>query len=153
MKRYFLDGKVDVSSGVLTVSLKDPEGIFIASANIPLSLPVGASSVVDFPFSLPLLKLGEYELSYRQSDETTLGRPTITKLLNNSRITVALDKLFYRTRETATLQIDLVNNGLFNIENLLATMSLPDAGYTDRASLSLSFWTEKGDRCTSSIIR
>ena len=89
-------GKINVSSGTIDLSLKDPDGSIVYSANQPFGLAVGESKTIDIPISIRSLKFGYYTLTYSQSDETRTGNPTIITIPNTTNVALSLDKPSYR---------------------------------------------------------
>ncbi len=130
-------GRVDVSSGVLDVSFKDPDGDIIYSGGFSFSLVSGQSKSVDVPISIPSIKFGNYTLVYSQSDETKTGNPTTLIIPSMVSIICTFDKSSYRVRETANLTIDLKNFGKFNFSDSLITVSAPSMGYSESKTVSL----------------
>ncbi|HEY3308285.1 MAG TPA: CARDB domain-containing protein [Desulfuromonadaceae bacterium] len=131
-------GKVAVNSGILDVTLKDPDGVILTTASFPFSLAVAQNRSIDFPVNFPVLKFGVYTLSYTENDETKSGKPA-TFPISNSNLTVAtFDKPSYRVRETANLAVNISNSGRFNQENVAVTIAVPDAGYSDTKSLNIA---------------
>jgi hypothetical protein len=104
-------GKINVSSGTLDLSLKAPDGSIVYSGSLPFTLAVRESKTLDVPMSIPSLKLGNYALTYSQSDETRTGNLTNITISNSITLSYSLDKPFYRVRETANLKVDLKNTG------------------------------------------
>jgi DNA-binding beta-propeller fold protein YncE len=130
-------GKIPVSSGVLDVNLKDPDGVVAYSFRQPFALAIGESKILEVPVVIPLLKLGEYIITYMQSDETRTGKATKISSLNAVAGTISLDKASYKVRETANLTVDLTNSGDFDISGGSLIISVPDAGYTNSRAINL----------------
>ena len=116
-------GKINVNSGSIDLNLKAPDGGIVYSRNQPFSLLVGESKTLDIPISILSLKLGDYTLTYSQSDETRTGNPTNNTIRNSVSISPSFDKRSYRVRETANLKLDLENAGKFNLENISVKVS------------------------------
>ena len=131
-------GKINVSSGTIDLSLKDPDGSIVYSANQPFGLAVGESKTIDIPISIRSLKFGYYTLTYSQSDETRTGNPTIITIPNTTNVALSLNKPSYRIREVANLSLELINIGKFNLDEILVTVSVADANYTDSKTVSLA---------------
>jgi hypothetical protein len=130
-------GKINVSSGILDLSFKDPDGGIIYSGSQSFALAVGESKMLDAPISIPSLKLGTYILTYSQSDETRTGNPINISIYNTVAISPSFDKPSYRVRETANLKLDLINTGKFILDDLSLVVSAPDANYTNTQNISL----------------
>ncbi len=135
-------GGISVSSGVLDITFKDPEGIVINTGSQHFSLGVGQSTTLNFPTSILSLKFGNYTLTYTQSDETRTGNPTTITIPNTSTIALSFDKPSYKVRETANLTIAITNIGKFNLDpstgsGVSVTVSVPDANYTDSQTIAL----------------
>jgi len=130
-------GKINVSSGILDLSFKDPDGGIIYSGSQSFALAVGESKMLDAPISIPSLKLGTYVLTYSQSDETRTGNPINISIYNTVAISPSFDKPSYRVRETANLKLDLINTGKFILDDLSLVVSAPDANYTNTQNISL----------------
>lgn len=131
-------GRIGVSSGILDVSLTDLNGAVVYTASQPFTLAVGENKTLDVPITIPQLKFGNYTLTYSQSDETRIGKPTSITIINSANIALSFDKPAYRVRETANITVDLRNTGRFNLEGASITVSIPDVGYTDTKTISLS---------------
>jgi sugar lactone lactonase YvrE len=131
-------GRINISSGTIDLSLKNQEGSIVSSGSELFALGVGESKTLDVPISILSLQLGNYTLTYSQSDETRTGKPTSKTVPNSLEITnLALDKPTYKIRENVTLIAELKNTGKFNLENVLVTVSAPDANYTDTKTILL----------------
>lgn len=130
-------GKVNVSQGILGVSLKDPDWEMIHSADLSFALSPGESKTLDVLAPVPGLKFGNYTLIYSQSDETRTGNPTKISIPNSVNLSLSFDRPSYRIRETANLKVDLRNTGKFNLENLSVTVSAAGANYSDVKTISL----------------
>ena len=131
-------GKVDVNSGVLNASLQGPDGSIISDGSQPFSIGIGQTLTLNVPLNIPSLKFGAYTLTYAQFDESREGKPAPVSLSNNATIMITFDKSSYRIRETANLSLELQNAGNFNFENVPLSLSVPDAGYTNTQTVSLS---------------
>jgi len=129
-------GRINISSGVFDVSLMDPSGSLLYSGSYPLSLAIGESRAMDISIYIPSLKFGNYNLTYRQSDETRTGEPTTIIIPNTATIVLTWDKSSYRIREMADLTVDLKNTGKFDQENVSVTVSVPDANYSNTKGVS-----------------
>ena len=132
-------GDIAVSSGVITVTLKDPEGQVVASATENFTLKVGESTTVSPAISIPSLRFGTYILSYSESDETITGTPIEISIANSIAITALFDDNSHRVRQTAGLTVTLTDTGRFNLDpngaGLPVTVSVPDAAYTETKTL------------------
>jgi hypothetical protein len=131
-------GKLDVNSGVFDLNLKDPDGNIIYSNNQSFAAGVGQNLILNFPVSISSLKFGNYTLTYTVSDETRTGKPTAITIINTVNISLFFDKSSYRVRDVANLTNSLANTGKFNLDNITVTLSVPDAGYSDTKTMSLS---------------
>ncbi|NOY65015.1 MAG: hypothetical protein GXO97_06450 [Nitrospirae bacterium] len=130
-------GLIDVNSGQLQITMKEPDGVVLYEGSHSFSLPVGQSTTIDVPITIPSFKFGKYTLTYSQSDETRQGIPATTTIVNSATIITNPDKTYYRIRETATLTVDITNTGLFDLDNATLSVSVSDTGYTDTRSISL----------------
>src|SRR4030043_859720 len=131
-------GKINVSSGTLDVSLKDPDGSIVYSGSQPFALAAGESKALNVSITVPSLKFGNYPLTYSHSDETGTTNPAIIPVTNTATIDLSFDKSSYRIREEANLTVSLMNSGKFNLENVSVTISIPDVNFTDIQTVSLS---------------
>ncbi|HHN63966.1 MAG TPA: hypothetical protein ENK09_01205 [Nitrospirae bacterium] len=130
-------GLIDVNSGQLQITFKDPDGVVLYEGSHGFSLPAGQSTTIDIPLTIPSLKFGKYILTYSQSDETRQGSSVTTPIINMVTIRPGLDRFFYKVRETATLTVDITNTGIFDIGDATLTVSVPDAGYSDTRDISI----------------
>ena len=130
-------GKIAVNSGILEVSLNDPDGAGVAHVSTPFTLAVGQSTTINVPANIPALKFGVYALSFSQNDETKSCKATTISLANTVIITTLLDNSSYRIRETANLTVNLTDTGKFNFDKVSVTVSVPDAGYADTKTITL----------------
>lgn len=130
-------GRVDVASGILDVTLKDPDGAVICTRSQDFSLAAGQTSTVSVPVTIPPLKFGNYTLTFSASDESGSGSPTTVTLANAVAASFAFDKLTYSVRETANLTLNLRNTGTFNLENASIELAVPDTGFTEKRTLAL----------------
>jgi len=124
------NGKVAITSGMLDVSIIDPDGQIVSTVSNPFSINVSEIKTLYVALSIPALKFGAYTLSYFQSDETKTGKSTSVKLANTPMISVGFDKTSYRIRESANLSLTLTNAGKFNLDNVSVTVAIPDAGFS-----------------------
>jgi hypothetical protein len=131
-------GKINVSSGTLDVSLKDPDGGIVYSGSQPFALAAGESKALNVSITVPSLKFGNYTLTYSHSDETGTTNPAIIPVSNTATIDLSFDKPSYRIREEANLTVSLMNSGKFNLENVSVSVSVPDINFTDNRTVSLS---------------
>ena len=131
-------GKININSGTISAILKDPEGVTVATLSQPFALAAGQNTTLDTPLNIPALKFGVYTLSYTQSDETKIGKPVNISLANTVAISASFDKSSYRIRETINLNLGLTNSGRFNLNNANITLGMPDAGYADRKTITIS---------------
>jgi hypothetical protein len=131
-------GKINISVGTLELSLKAPDGSIVYAGSQPFSIAVGETKTLDIPISIPSLELGNYVLTYSQSDETRGGKPTSITIPNSMEITnFSFDKVFYRVRETANLNTTIKNTGKFNLENISVAVSVPDVNFTELRAILL----------------
>lgn len=130
-------GRVAVSSGVIDLSVKDPDGALISVGSQAFSAPVGQSTTVSVPVTIPSLKFGNYTLTYTQSDETRTGNPTTVNVPNSAIVAFSFDKPSYRVRDTANLTLNVLNTGKFNIDNVSVAVLVPDAGYAGTQTISI----------------
>ncbi|MDI6753649.1 MAG: hypothetical protein QME78_04555 [Thermodesulfobacteriota bacterium] len=132
------DGNVDITSGVLEVNLKDPDGDIVHSRGHPFALTVGESKTLNVPLDIPSLKFGPYILTYIQSDETRKGQANTQTIPSNIDISsYELDKFFYRIRDEVNLTVKLKNTGRFHFENASLTVTVPSAAYTNTKPINL----------------
>lgn len=133
-------GSLIVPSASLLVSLKDPSGAEVWSTTRALSnLQPGASSIYDFvsPLSVSNALYGDYNLVY--SIDYGDGVKTGLKVISNKvTINTVMDRQTYKARETANLTVGLVNTGVFNLNNVSVTVSMPDTGYSSAVPVSLN---------------
>jgi sugar lactone lactonase YvrE len=130
-------GRIGVSSGVIDITLKDPDGAVVSTGSQTFSIGVGQTTTVSVPVTIPSLKFGNYTLTYTQSDETRPSSTTTASVPNSAAAAFSFDKPSYRIRETANLALNLSNAGKFNLGNVSVTVSAPDAGYTNTRTVSL----------------
>ena len=132
-------GRMNVSSGALDLSLKGPDGSIVYSGSQSFSLSVGGTNTLDVPISIPSLKLGNYILTYSQSDETKIGKLTSITIPNSIKIdNLSIDKPSYKIGDIVNLSLDITNTGKFNWENISLTVSAPDVNFTDTKTISLA---------------
>lgn len=131
------NGNISVSSGALAVTLKDPDGLQIASLSQPFTLNQRESKTLTYPLTFPPLKFGTYTLSYRQSDETTSGQEVAISLPNTLDVAPLFDKAAYHIRETANLLINLHNTGKFSLDSVTVDSALPDLGFTNSQTIAI----------------
>lgn len=131
-------GSIAITSGALAVTLKDPDGVLIATSSQPFSLTQGGSATLTCALTFPPLKFGAYTLSYTQSDETTNGQAVAISLANTLDISPLFDKPSYKIGETANLLINLKNSGIFSLDAVTTNVAAPDAGYSDTKNLTVS---------------
>lgn len=130
-------GALPVSSGVVTVTLKDPDGQLVANEAFGFSLAVGESRTLAAVVTVPPLKFGVYTLAYSQHDETRTGLTTEIPLPNAITISAAFDSNSHRTRNTAGLTVGLTNSGRFNYDaGLAVTVNVPDAAFSETKTIS-----------------
>jgi hypothetical protein len=130
-------GKINVSSGTIDLTLQDPKRDIVYSGSQPFIIAVGEGRTLNVPISISSLKMGNYILTYNQSDETKTGSPTTITIPNNPVLILSFDKLFYRIRETANLTVNPTNIEKFNVENVSVTVSAPDVNFTESQAISL----------------
>ncbi len=130
-------GKIGVYSGTVDLNLKDPDGIIVYSGSEPFTLAVGETKTLEIPIFIPPLRLGTYVLSYAQSDETRVGKPTHINLPNLVDLALSFNKTSYKIRETANLSVKVINRGKFNCENIFVTPYSQSADYEETMMLSL----------------
>ncbi len=130
-------GTLPIASGNLTVTLKDPDGQSVATAEQPFSLNVGESKTLSTTITVPPLKFGTYTLDYSQSDETRNGMATSIALPNTLAIDATFDSNSHRVRSTAGLTLRLNNTGRFNLDaGTSVTVTVPDANMSMTETLS-----------------
>jgi streptogramin lyase len=144
-------GKINISSGVFEISLTDPTGSLLYSGSYSFTLAIGESRTMDISIYIPSLKFGNYNLTYRQSDETRTGEPTTIIIPNTNSIVLTWDKSSYRIREMANLTVDLKNTGNFNQENVSVTVSVPHANYSNTKGVSSIYPQEVSQQLIYSI--
>jgi len=130
-------GGIPVSAGALAVTLKDPDGITLATSSQPFTLNQGESKTLTYPATFPALKPGAYTLTYQESDETTTGQQVAVALPNTVTIAPLFDKSSYLVRDTANLLVTLNNSGKFNLDSVTLSVAVPDAAYSMTRTLSL----------------
>ncbi|MGB9715959.1 MAG: PKD domain-containing protein [Thermodesulfovibrionales bacterium] len=130
-------GKIDISSGIFNIHVNSPSQNIVFSESKSFVLASGESKILNVYINIPSLEFGTYTLTYNQSDETGTVNSGKISIINNATINFSLDKPSYRKRETANLDINLMNTGKFNIENVTLSVSMPDAGYTDTRIISI----------------
>jgi uncharacterized repeat protein (TIGR01451 family) len=128
-------GKINVSSGTLDISFKDPEGTIIYSGSQSFTLGTGQNTTLNFPITIPSLKFGNYTLTYTQSDETKTGKSNTITISNTVTIALSFDKSSYRIRETANATVDLTNTGKFDLNNVSVTVNSDSYTNTQNSSL------------------
>ena len=128
---------INVSSGTIDLSLRAPDGSEVFSGNQPFSIAVGESKTLDVAISIPSLKLGNYTLTYSQSDETRIGRPVAIFLSNSYNLNLSLDKPAYKIGETANVTASIINTGKF-LQEASLTMDVPFLGLSETRSLTLN---------------
>jgi hypothetical protein len=131
-------GRLNVSSGLIDMTLKDPDGNIISTGSKTFSLSTGQSTTLNIPVTIPSLKFGNYSLTYTQSDETRTGSSTTTTVANSVSASFTFDKTSYKVRETVNLTLDLTNTGKFDLDSVSVSVSLPDAAYTDISNETLN---------------
>jgi len=130
-------GRQAVSAGSLSIECKDPDGATIATASQPFTLDPGQSKTIAIPVNVPAAKLGNYTLSYIQSDETGQGKSVRLIVPSALTLTPALDKPSYRIRESVQLSLNVTNSGKFSPGWMPLTVSLPAAGFAETRSIDL----------------
>jgi streptogramin lyase len=130
-------GKINVYSGTIDLSLKESSGGIVYSGSQPFSIAVGESKTLDVPITIPSLKLGQYVLTYSQSDETRRGSPTIETLLNSYTLNSFLDKPIYKIGETANLNVIITNIGKF-VQEASLTIDVPFLGFTETKPITVN---------------
>ncbi|MFA4828325.1 MAG: CARDB domain-containing protein [Thermodesulfovibrionales bacterium] len=128
-------GRLNVFSGLINMTLKDPDGNIISTGSKSFSLSTGQSMTVSIPVIIPSLKFGNYTLIYTQSDETKIGSQTTTSIANSVSAVFTFDETSYKVRETANLTLSLSNTGKFNLDNV--SVSVAGVSYTNTQSSSL----------------
>jgi hypothetical protein len=135
-------GNLAVATGVLGVTLKDPDGVVVSTTTDGFSLGIGESKTFTPMVSIPALKFGTYTLSYTESDETKTGQATDISLPNTVAIAPLFDNTSHRIRETANLTVSLGNTGRFNLDTgsssqVIAVLAeVPDAAYAETKTLT-----------------
>ncbi len=130
-------GIIPVTTGLLSVTLTDPDSATVAGVSQPFILDVGQTKNLDLSLAVPPPKFGVYTLAYNQGDEAGPGRNSSVSLANSVSIAANFDKPSYRIRETANLAVNLANSGRFSLNNVSVTMTVPDAGYTDTKTMNI----------------
>ncbi|MBI4681083.1 MAG: hypothetical protein HY753_07780, partial [Nitrospirae bacterium] len=130
-------GGINVSSGTLDVSLKDPDGSAVYTGTQTFNIAVGETRTLNFSISIPSLKFGNYTLTYTQSDETRTGKPVSVIIPNKSAFSMSLDKPSYKLGETANITIAINNTGKFIQEGTL-TIDIPFIGFTDTKAVTIN---------------
>ena len=131
-------GRIGVSSGVINITLTDPNGQVVTTGSQAFGIGVGENKTISIPVTIPPLTLGNYTLNFTQSDETQTGTPTAVTVPNSTITTFTWDKLTYRVPDTANLTVNVMNTGKFNIDTLsVMVYALGDPGYTNTQSISL----------------
>ena len=131
-------GRIGVSAGTISINLTDPDGIAVFKGSQSFGVAVGETKAVVIPVTLSSPKLGNYTLTYTQSDETWLGTAATVTVPNSALVTISFDRAAYRVRDTANVTLNVMNNGKFNIDNATLTVSIPDAGYANGQSVCIS---------------
>ncbi len=132
-------GRIGVTSGTLNVILSDPSGAIVATGTRTFSIEVGQTTTITVPSTpLPMLKFGNYTLSFTQSDETGTINHTTISIPNSSAASFSFDKITYRMRETANLKMNLMNTGKFSQDEMTVTLAVADTGYSQTTTVSLS---------------
>ncbi|MBI4688696.1 MAG: PKD domain-containing protein, partial [Nitrospirae bacterium] len=133
-------GRLNVASGLIDMTLKDPDGNVISTGSKTFTLSTGQSMTVSIPVTIPSLKFGNYSLIYSQSDETKTGSSTTTTVVNSVSAAFTFDKTSYKVRETANLTLDLTNTGKFNLDPSTGSgvsVSVNSVGYTNTQTVSV----------------
>ncbi|MBI4686041.1 MAG: hypothetical protein HY755_12730 [Nitrospirae bacterium] len=130
-------GRINVNSGVIDVSFKDPNGNIVYSGSQPFSLQVAESKAQSVNISIPSLKFGNYTLTYSQSDETRTGSPTNITIPNSATLALAFDKSSYKIGETAGIVITINDKGKF-VQNGTLTIDAPFLGFTDTKNITVN---------------
>lgn len=126
-----------VPSGILEVSLNDPDGTEIWTGSEDFGIIEGQIITVDFQLLMDELLFGNYSLIYK----LTYGANMVTgerEIQCSSLVTVSFDKPFYRARETMQMSVNITNDGQLLIENAGLDVSIPDTGYNYSGTLTLS---------------
>lgn len=130
-------GKLNVSLGTIDVTLRDPHGNIVHSESAPFSLMMDETKILDIPINIPHLLLGTYILTYTQSDEIRVGKPTEITIPNSIAFSLSLDQGSYKIREEANLRVEVTNTGKFNLENISVIASLKEANFSEIKEISL----------------
>jgi len=131
------NGELAVSSGILALTLKDPDGQVVAVAEQSFGLELGESKAITSTLTIPPLKFGTYTLAYVQSDETRTGKATEIALPNAMTISAVFDSNSHRVRNTAGLTLTLINSGKFSPDaGLTVTVTVPDAAFSESKLLA-----------------
>ena len=134
-------GTLPVTSGVLSVTLKDPEGQLLPVTTQAFSLGLSEEKIFGTTLTVPPLKFGTYTLVFTQSDETNAGTVTEVALANSVAVTPLFDNASHRIRQTASLSLTLSNTGRFDLsssQGIAVTVAVPDAGYAETKTLALA---------------
>lgn len=134
---FINNGNVDVSSEVLEISLKDPDGTSVYAGTQSFGLRFGETKTVDIPISISPLKVGNYVLTYTASNESGRGYPAYTNIPNTSLVNITTDRPIYKIGETASISITVKNTGKFMQEGILTT-TVPALGLTDTRTIVLN---------------
>jgi len=98
---------INITSGVLQVSLADPDRVVVDEQSQSFSIGSSQSILLNIPLTFPSLKFGTYSLTLTQSDETRHGRPAAVAIPNQDTFSIRLDKTSYKIGETADVTISL----------------------------------------------
>lgn len=131
-------GTVAVASGLLDLTLTAPDGEVLTTTAQDFTLSQGESRNLIFPVTIPVLKFGDYVLSYTQRDETTDGTPATISVTNSVEISPLFDKATYRIGEAANLLLTLKNTGNFALEALTVQVAALDANFSETRSVGFN---------------
>ncbi|MFA4827887.1 MAG: hypothetical protein WC855_02360 [Thermodesulfovibrionales bacterium] len=126
-----------LSVGAVKSTLFDPDGIIIRTEEKQfLNLPAGETAAAAFNIPLTQGKFGTYRLKY---ELLYLGNiyEYYADFLNQAVFNLSFDKLSYKMRENMLLNLDVINNGVFE-EDISVRLDIPTFGYTDVKTVHLS---------------
>lgn len=129
-------GYTDISSGALSVTLKDPDGDTVWSQTSTFGIiSIDGSIILNVDIPIPQeIKFGTYRLSYALTygDKSLAGEDEIpcSAIIKDPEF----DKSSYRVREEMGIEVEVINNGRFR-EDLDVILSIPDVGFEETRSI------------------